>query len=1133
MISNLLYNSTDLKLISLQIETNGMTHHLKTLVDSGATRSCVNSNINQINAFPSFQTSSLLRSYNGNTVEVQKIYRITFKIGHVNTTHDFLAVPNLNVDAILGLDYIESLSFNTALSKNIIKINNQPVDLVHGIIEVTCTKDEIDQFHERRLKQFGRIADFTFQSIGEVSSAQKDELFAIFRDKELSLARNPKDIGKIFKYRYTLPLFDERETAYLPPRPVPPNLLPKVEAEIRKFEEMNLIEDSESGFNIPLLILKKPDGSLRVSLDARQLNQKLIPDRFPLPSMPELLTKISHRLSSKKKGCYVTALDVNKAYWQLPIISSDQHKISFSYKNRHYKSRRMLYGLSTAPAAWSRAMMNIFGDNEKVLVYLDDILLISPSFEEHKRDLAEFLQTCIDNGLTLSMTKIKLCNQSFDFLGHHIDQEGIKPKQSHIDAIQSFQRPTSRQELKRFLGMAQFNARMVKDASVTLAPLHELTSCKRKFQWQESHENAFQKIKQDLEKSTGLAHRNLTYPLYLSTDASLTHAGATLYQKIPSGEFQAVGYFSGVFSKPETRLSSRHREIIALSRGIKHFEFHLIGTKFTAIVDHKSLLYMFREHYKCQLSNKLVNILCYLQNFDFNIVHHAGTSPLMASADFLSRQNPIPLSRLQEQSQTDDLVDKVFMISHFPMTPNSKAKNFVEKLCGGQVDTNDIVLRFDDLLITKEEMVEMQNSCNYCENIKRKLELKSKTSYQKFFLDNELLMRKTKLGPKLVLPDPRALEFISYTHSMFSHPGLKSMIRIICKVCFIPKVIDKCKLVIKNCLTCITKKIHSPMKTVLPKPKPYEILPFSKVGIDLYDLGKPDRYNKRYLFTMTDHLTSFVDGVPINSKCDQATSTAFSTLILRHGVCGQVILDNGKEFQGPIFQDLAKKFQLKLHYSSPYNSRSNARCERSHRDILVKQRVLNSNRRNWSTHWPFIQCILNNTPRESLNGLTSAECLYGRPTHYPLMFELAKNDSPKSDFKEAMNSYTNQLWPELLQLQLNRYHHMKKNNKVDELKAGDYVLTWKPKMTDGKLSTLWEGPFRIVKNYSPVSYHLVNPETGLKIRRHIRHLRPIGKIINNKLNEKYQNESGNKLENLEEGGDEGEETYTFNDLPFN
>ena len=59
---------------------------------------------------------------------------------------------------------------------------------------------------------------------------------------------------------------------------------------------------------------------------------------------------------------------------------------------------------------------------------------------------------------------------------------------------------------------------------------------------------------------------------------------------------------------------------------------------------------------------------------------------------------------------------------------------------------------------------------------------------------------------------------------------------------------------------------------------------------------------------MTDHLTSFVDAIPIGSKCDQATSNAFSILILRHGVCGQVILDNGREFQGPIFQDLIKRF---------------------------------------------------------------------------------------------------------------------------------------------------------------------------------------------------------------------------------
>ena len=90
-------------------------------------------------------------------------------------------------------------------------------------------------------------------------------------------------------------------------------------------------------------------------------------------------------------------------------------------------------------------------------------------------------------------------------------------------------------------------------------------------------------------------------------------------------------------------------------------------------------------------------------------------------------------------------------------------------------------------------------------------------------------------------------------------------------------------------------------------------------------------------------------------------------------------------------------------------------------------------------------------------------------------------------------------------------------------------------MVDGKLSTLWEGPFRITKHYSKVSYHLVNPETGLKIRRHIRHIRPIGKLLNEKLNKSYpvKNETDNKVENLLEGRDKDEEAYTFNDFPFN
>ena len=174
----------------------------------------------------------------------------------------------------------------------------------------------------------------------------------------------------------------------------------------------------------------------------------------------------------------------------------------------------MLYGLSTAPAAWSKVMMDLFGDNDHVLIYLDDVLIISNSFEEHLADLKWFLEKCSENGITLSQSKIHLCQSELTFLGQQITSEGIRPTKSHIDALNNFPVPSDRNALKRFIGMAQFNGRLVKNSSTTLAPLHKLCSNKTQFLWQSKHQEAFIKMKEDLEKSDGLYHRNLDLPIF-------------------------------------------------------------------------------------------------------------------------------------------------------------------------------------------------------------------------------------------------------------------------------------------------------------------------------------------------------------------------------------------------------------------------------------------------------------------------------------------------------------------------------------------------------------------------------------------------------------------------------------------
>ena len=1184
------------------------------LIDSGASKSCVTQTFPNLSNCKKRKNTSTLLCANGEQLPCSEIVNLDIKLGSQNKSHDFLIVPNLSAQVILGLDFIRSLEINDTkdyvilngdkifLSRNknwnfgtiastaktvpkdismVIKVKNpffenkniklvscekfenqrhnkfifnssihnndeflnviisnktnystrlykgtkickiEPFETerINGLLRIDDVKESesVQEFQSNRLEKFGIPNEITVNSYGSnITAAERATLQKVLRQKHLALAKTSSDIGRIGHFRYTLPMINESDTAYIPPRPIPPNLVSQVDNEIQKFKDLEIISPSESGFNIPLLILKKSDGSLRISLDARQLNAMLVPDRFPLPSMPELLSKVSNRLSSGN-GCFVTSLDVNKAYWQLRVKEQDSTKLSFSYKNKHYKADRMLYGLSTAPAAWSKVMQEIFAENDHILIYLDDCLIISSSFEEHIRDLEWFFDKCIQYGITLSPSKINLCQPELEFLGHKIDANGIRPLDKHIEALNNFPTPTCRNSLKRFVGMAQFNGKLVKDSSVTLAPLHRLCSAKVPFIWSDIHQEAFEKMKTDLQNTPGLKHRNLELPLYLSTDASGSRCGATLYQKTDSDDFETIGYFSKVFSPAEMRLSSRHREILALSYGIKHFEFHLIGAEFHAFVDHKSMLYLFREHFKSNLTTKMQNVLIYLQQFNFKLIHVSGQDEKMLSADCLSRIPINSLDELEKQSQDTNLPDKLFLIAHLPEQAKidlDPAQAILLRKFSRAPDSqpltshdaaNPIVLTFSDFNITRAQMIDYQSKCNFVKNIKHKLENTSRTTIKNYVVENGMLYRKMKTGSnKLVLSDDLAIEFLSYLHSLHLHPGNKKLAIISQKFVYIKSIHEMCARISKNCIRCLSLK---PTKTILPhqiKAKPYQAMPFSKVGIDLYDLGTADRSGKRYLFTLTDHLTNFCDGIPLSNKTDQLVSKAFTELILRYGICGDVILDNGQEFNGPQFRNVCKKFKLNLHHISPYHSRSNGKAERSHREILIKQKLLGSNRVNWSTHWPFIQNIINNTPKESLDNLTPAECVFGRSLYFSLDYEMTKDQNiPKEPFPIAMQKYTEELWPALLQHQMSRYNDLVNDNGTTPIKRGDYVLVWKPQLTQGKLSKMWAGPYLVTKNYSATSFHLLDPETGVKYRRSVRHLRKIGPLIAARLREKY------------------------------
>ena len=185
-------------------------------------------------------------------------------------------------------------------------------------------------------------------------------------------------------------------------------------------------------------------------------------------------------------------------YKQIPIDKPDRSKLAFSYGNRQYVSKRCLYGLSTIPSAFCRIIAEIFGDIKDVFLYLDDICIVSTTWKEHVIALEQLFSRAIEYGLNLSAKKSKFAVNEMQFLGFKIHKHGVTISDKHLDTIKNYPRPESKKQLKSFLGVVAFNSRLLKDAAVTLHPLHRLSSPKTVFNWTSKHEIAFNKIRDDL-----------------------------------------------------------------------------------------------------------------------------------------------------------------------------------------------------------------------------------------------------------------------------------------------------------------------------------------------------------------------------------------------------------------------------------------------------------------------------------------------------------------------------------------------------------------------------------------------------------------------------------------------------------
>ena len=255
------------------------------------------------------------------------------------------------------------------------------------------------------------------------------------------------DIGKTDLVKHEIKLTDNIPFKE-PYRRIAPGMIEEVRQHLKEMLEAGAIRKSQSPYCSNVVLARKSDGSLRFCIDLRKLNSKTIKDAYNLPRVDETIDTL---IGSK----WFSKLDLRSGYWQVEIKEEDKHKTAFSLGPMgFYECNRMAFGLTNAPATFQRLMENCMGDLhlQECLIFLDDILVFSRSFEEHLTRLESVFTKLEHHNLKLKPSKCEFFMSEVKYLGHIVSDHGIKTDPDKINALKSWPVPHNIKHLRSFLG---------------------------------------------------------------------------------------------------------------------------------------------------------------------------------------------------------------------------------------------------------------------------------------------------------------------------------------------------------------------------------------------------------------------------------------------------------------------------------------------------------------------------------------------------------------------------------------------------------------------------------------------------------------------------------------------------------
>jgi hypothetical protein len=489
-----------------------------------------------------------------------------------------------------------------------------------------ATRADFDELHDANLPCYALVCSRMLVSLDEAPMLHIPPAVAnLLQDyKDVFSAELPPGLPPIRGIEHQIDLIPGAQLPNRAPYRANPEETKEIQRQVQALLDKGYIRESLSPCSVPVLLVPKKDGSWRMCVDCRAINNITIRYRYPIPRLDDMLDELSGATIFSK-------VDLRSGYHQIRMKLGDEWKTAFKTKFGLYEWLVMPFGLSNAPSTFMRLMNEVLRPfiGIFVVVYFDDILIYSKSMNEHLDHLRAVFDALRTAHLFGNMEKCTFCTQRVSFLGYVVTSQGIEVDGSKVDAIQSWPQPMTVTQVRSFLGLAGFYRRFVQNFSTIAAPLHELTKKGAPFEWGAPQEDAFNTLKERLTHAPLLQLPNFDKVFELECDASGIGLGAVLLQ-----DHKPIAYFSEKLSGAALKYSTYDKELYALVRTLQTWQHYLWPREFIIHSDHEAL-----KHIRTQtnLNRRHAKWVEFIESFPYIIKHKNGKENVIADA--LSRRH--------------------------------------------------------------------------------------------------------------------------------------------------------------------------------------------------------------------------------------------------------------------------------------------------------------------------------------------------------------------------------------------------------------------------------------------------------------------------------------------------------------